>query len=271
MTPDLEILDYSVYGNAIDADSDRLLAAAATAAGCRVAVRPTAPGADVRVEANRVWLRHDLRSRADLAWMIALARDLARQGRRVFPDALALFTACDKWETYHALHHEGVPTPATQLGLCDTVRRWPVLLKARVGWGGQSNRIVRDARAWRELAPPPGEEEILQPFIPHNRTWIVPVAGGTEIVSVEARRDPDHDGDVRLLPLPAGATGLARAAAAAVGLPAGTVDLIEPPEGPVVLEVNAAPRLPYPDLPGVDLAGPMVRAVLDWMNGNRQA
>lgn len=35
--------------------------------------------------------------------------------------------------------------------------------------------------------------------------------------------------------------------------------------GPVVLEVNSSPCMPYPDLPGVDLAAPMLRAVLDWM------
>jgi len=265
MKETLEILDYSVYGNAIDADSDRLIAAAASAAGLSPVIRSISPAKPVTAGAERVWLRYDLRSRADLAWIVGVARDLKRQGRRVFPDALSILIAGDKWESHHALLQAGVPTVETHLGLFDGMCRWPVLLKARVSWGGMSNRLVHDADAWRTLAPAPGEDEIVQPYIAHRRTWIVPVAAGREFLSIEEGREPGHDGDARVLPLPPGGAGLGAAAIAAVGLPAGTVDLIEAPDGPVVLEVNSSPCMPYPDLPGVDLATPMLRAVLDWM------
>jgi len=97
------------------------------------------------------------------------------------------------------------------------------------------------------------------------------VASGRELQAIEARREPEFDGDVRVLPLPDGAMGLGAAAVAALGLPAGTADLIESPNGPYVLEVNSAPCIPYPELPEVDLATPMVRAVLAWMETYRCA
>ena len=49
MSAALAILDYSVHGNAIDAESDRLLATAATAAGWETIVQPIAPGGAGRV------------------------------------------------------------------------------------------------------------------------------------------------------------------------------------------------------------------------------
>ena len=67
MSLSLAILDYSVHGNMIDAESDRLLAAAATAAGWETVVQPIAPGQEVQPAAERVWLRSvELRSGYEL-------------------------------------------------------------------------------------------------------------------------------------------------------------------------------------------------------------
>lgn len=265
MSVSLAILDYSVHGNAIDAESDRLLAAAAKAAGMETVVRPMMKGQEIRPDAERIWLRYDLRSRQELSWIVSVAADLGRRGHRVFPSASAILLAEDKWETYHALREAAVPTPRTVLALDWDRAGLPAIVKPRAGWGGQGNRVVRSEQERVSLELLPAEDYIAQRFIEHCRTWIVPVVQGQELSAIEARREPQRDGNVCVLPLPEGGTGLGAAAVAAVGLPAGTADLIESAEGLLVLEVNSAPRIPYPDLPGVDLATPLVRAVLEWM------
>lgn len=265
MSVSLVILDYSVHGNAIDAESDRLLAEAATAAGLETIVQPIAPGEEIRPSAERVWLRYDLRSRHELSWIVSVAADLRRRGHRVFPSAAAILLAEDKWETYHALRGAAVPTPRTVLALDLDRVGLPAIVKPRAGWGGQGNRVVRSEQERASLDLAPAEDYIGQGFIEHCRTWIVPVVQGRELPAIEARREPHRDGNVRVLALPQGGRGVGAAAVAAVGLPAGTADLIESADGLLVLEVNSAPRIPYPDLPGVDLATPMVRAVLEWM------
>ena len=194
---------------------------------------------------------------------MTLADALRREGHRVFPEPLSILLAGDKWETYHALRAAGIPTPATWLLIDRDSIQYPAMLKPRVGWGGKANRVARDRAD--SIPGVSAEECIGQPFIPHDRMWIVPVAGGTELPAIEERREPNRYGEVQLSPLPDGGPGLAAAAARALGITAATVDLIESPEGPLVLELNSAPCIPYPEIPAVDLAGPMVRAVLDWM------
>jgi glutathione synthase/RimK-type ligase-like ATP-grasp enzyme len=265
MNEALAILDYSMHDNTIDVESDRLLAVAAAAAGFDTVVQPIAPEKDVRPDAKRVWLRYDLRSRRELSWIVSVAHDLHGKGHWVFPSAISILLAEDKWEAYHALRDADIPTPRTFLALALPGRGLPAILKPRCGWGGQGNRIVRNGTDQDSLARLVAEDYIGQPFIEHCRTWIVPVAHGHELLAIEARRESDRDGDFRVLPLPDGGAGLSAAAVAAVSLPAGTADLIEGPEGPMILEVNSAPCISYPDLPEVDLATPMVRAVLDWM------
>jgi glutathione synthase/RimK-type ligase-like ATP-grasp enzyme len=141
----------------------------------------------------------------------------------------------------------------------------PVILKPRAGWGGRGNCVVRSEPERDSLALETAEDYIGQPFIEHRRTWIVPVVQGRELPAIEDREGPQRRGQLCVRPLPEGGTGWGAAAVAAVRLPAGTADLIESPAGLVVLEVNSAPRIAYPDLPGVDLATPIVRAVLEWM------
>jgi glutathione synthase/RimK-type ligase-like ATP-grasp enzyme len=265
MNPGLAILDYSVYGNDRDPESDRLLAAAACACGMDVVVESIALGTPVQAAAERVWLRYDLRSRGELSWIAAVAHDLRQRGHRVFPPATSILAAEDKWETLHAFHAAGVSTLPTFLGFDLDRCGVPAMLKPRVGWGGQGNLVLRGGADVAAAATVRAEDYICQPYIPHRRTWVVAVAAGREIVAIEARREAERDGEVQVLPLPPGGPGLASAAVTAVGLVAGTVDLIETLDGLRVLEVNSAPRIPYPDLPTVDLATPMVRCVLAWM------
>lgn len=266
MNPALTILDYSIYGNRPDPVSDGLLAAAARAAGREVAIMAMAPPGPGPVATPCVWLRYDLRSRQELSWVVRVAHDLRSRGHRVFPTALAILLAEDKWETFHAFRTAGVPTPDTALGLELARFPLPAIIKPRVGWGGKGALRVRSDADRLAAAQRVAEDDVCQPYLPHDHTWIVAVADGDEIVTLqEPRNDPAHEGETYRRPAPPGAVGLARAALASVGLVTGTVDLIESPEGLLVLEVNSAPRIPYADLPDVDLATPMVRSVLAWM------
>ncbi|MEW6741532.1 MAG: ATP-grasp domain-containing protein [Planctomycetota bacterium] len=312
MTSGLAILDFSIHGNAIDAESDRLLAAAARAEGIEATISTIAPSQpraaephaseglllrphggpaasfqpsalscqpqdfsarckevsekdSIRIGVERVWLRYDLRSRAELSWMVAVAHDLRRRGHRVFPQATSILLAEDKWETVRAFRERGISTPETLLALDIDRCRLPAMLKPRVGWGGLGSRVLRDASDLRSADAIVAEDFICQPYIPHCRTSIVAVANGRETVVIEERREPERDGEAQVRPLPPGADGLAAAAVEAVRLPAGTADLIETGGCLSVLEVNSAPRIAYPNVPDAELATPLVRAVLSWM------
>lgn len=265
---DLEILDYSRYGNAIDAESDRLLADAATELGLATVIRAIGPETLPEISAPRIWLRFDLRRPTDLEWIVQAARTLRDLGHAVFPSPEAIRNAEDKWETFRILRASGLPTPdtwpATERRHCPL----PAMLKPRVGWGGKLNRRLQ-LDAEREAASAGASADMIcQPFIAHRRTWVVAVAAGETLTVLQERRewespvDFSREGDARPATLPASATGLAQAALEATGLVAGTVDLIESATGFQVLEVNAAPKIAYPENPSVNLARPMVRAVM---------
>lgn len=266
MNPALTLLDYSIYGNRPDPISDGLLAAAARAMGREVAIVPMAPPGPGAIATPCVWLRYDLRSRQELSWVVRVAHELRQRGHCVFPTALSILLAEDKWETFHAFRAAGIPTPETALGL--ELERFPLpaILKPRAGWGGKGALRVRHDADRPAAAQRVAEDDVCQPYLPHRHTWIVAVAADREIVTLqEPRNDPAHEGETYRRPAPPGAVDLACAALASVGLVTGTVDLIESLERLLVLEVNSAPRIPYADLPDVDLATPMVRSVLDWM------
>jgi len=266
VTPALTILDYSIYGNRPDPISDGLLAAAARTAGSEVARVPMAPPGPAPPGTRCVWLRYDLRSRQELSWVVRVAHDLRQRGHCVFPSARSILLAEDKWETFHAFRTARVPTPDTALGLELERFRLPAILKPRVGWGGKGALRVRADADRAAAAARVAEDDVCQPYIAHSHTWIVALADGREVVTLqEPRNDPAHEGETYARPAPPGAVGLACAALASVGLVAGTIDLIESPGGLLVLEVNSAPRIPYADLPDVDLATPMVHSVLAWM------
>ncbi|NLI79203.1 MAG: ATP-grasp domain-containing protein [Candidatus Riflebacteria bacterium] len=237
-----------------------------------------------------VWLRYDLRTPEDLAWVVQVARDLKQSGVRVFPRSEAIEGSEDKWLTARALAKAGIPIPPTALGTGVAAgslakretegprrRPWqpggltdvgsvpfPLIVKPRVGWGARQTQVFRSA-AEPGLAEAVTGEAVVQPFLPHDRTLIAAVAAGRPLACIEdIGGGLRAEGRVGTIAFPPGAADLAARALAAVGLVTGTVDLIETVDGLRVLEVNSAPRLTYPHLPEIDLAGPMVEAVLAW-------
>jgi glutathione synthase/RimK-type ligase-like ATP-grasp enzyme len=198
----------------------------------------------------------------DLAWAVECALRLRHEGVRVFPSAEALLAAEDKWVTALAFRKASIPIPPTRLANDLPDGPFPMILKPRVGWGAENNRVIFSA-ADPGTTDATSNAFVVQPFIPHERTLIAAVAAGRPIVCIEPT-----GGGVRpvvrasVVPFPERAVDLATRALAAVDLITGTVDLIETPDGLRVLEVNSAPQLTYPHLPGCDLAGPMVEAVV---------
>ena len=269
---DIEILDYSVYGNSCDSDSDRLLAQALERAGLAVRVVALTRDAPVAPTAERLWLRYDLRSSAELRWIVEVAEELERTGHGAFPAARALLQSEDKWETHEALCGASVPTvPSFPVAeICDCGAR--AVIKPRAGWGGIGQRVVDDTARFDGLTGEDEEDFFCQPFVAHEQTWTVAAAAGRVLTCIEKRPGADdfrtnehHGGTARWVPPPEGTPALTLAALEAVGLVTGTVDFLEREDRVEVLEVNSAPGLYYPAMPDLDLAGPMVEAVLGWM------
>jgi glutathione synthase/RimK-type ligase-like ATP-grasp enzyme len=263
MKKGLTILDFSVYRNTYDPQSNALLAQAARAAGLEAAIanftRERLPEADT----VDVWLRYDIRSRDDLKWVLEAAATLRTRGHRLFPAPKALWVAEDKWETYLVLNQAQIPIPPTfrirDLKNCG----FPLILKPKVGWGGMGNRIVENEDELAQVPPFPREDCICQSYIPHPRTLITAVADEQDIGCIDDRgENAGDDGRTAALATPPEALDLARRALRATGLVTGTVDILESPHGMLVLEVNSAPRLTYPRLPMIDFATPMMAAVL---------
>lgn len=259
---DVAVFDFSWYGNRFDPESDRLLQLAFRQRGmdCGV-VQPPVQVLPTRNPPS-AWLRYDLRSPEDLRWVADAATRLAREGTRIFPTAAAIVAAEDKWRTAGALKKAGVPIPQTRLGKDVLDLPFPVILKPRVGWGARNVWVIQFPGD-PGLIEAKNEDFVAQTFIPHDRTLIAAIAAGQPIACIEdIGGGIQARGRVGVIPFPKGAVELAVRALTAVGLVCGTVDLIESPGGLRVLEVNSAPRLTYPYLPDLDLAGPMVEAVV---------
>ena len=277
------VLDFSPYGNIFDPRSDALIAAACEAAGHRAEILPLTRETASSAEADLFWLRYDIRSRKDLLHVLELARLLESRGSRVHPRPRVIWAAEDKWETTRLLAKAGIPIPSTFRGRDYARCPFPAIFKPRAGWGGLGNKIIRQPAdlAAHDIPTPAtlvdgttvegvmlrsplkSDEYICQEFHEHPRTLIACWADGVPICGIDDHADNAfEEGRGPVVPLDDEAVRLADAAMRAVGVIAGTVDLIETDRGLLVLEVNSAPRLTYPHLPGIDLATPMVRAVL---------
>lgn len=282
------VLDHSPYGNVFDPRSNALIAGALEAAGWRADLLSLSRATAEQVRADLAWLRFDIRSRKDLLLVLELARLLESRGIRVFPSPSVIWAAEDKWETFLRLRKAGIRIPPTFRGRDHALCPYPAIFKPRVGWGGLGNKIIQchEDLAGHDIPTPAtlpdgtqiegvmlrsplkGDDYLCQAFYEHPRTLIACLANDVPICGIDDRADSGfEEGRGPVVPLSDEVLGLARASMKAVGLIAGTVDLIETPEEILVLEVNSAPRLTYPHLPEVDLATPMVKAVLDTVMG----
>ena len=264
MQQQMTVLSFSPYDNPYDPKSNSLLAQASRNAGVQTEIVSFSRDKIPVIPSEKIWLRYDIRSGNDLKWVLEVAAALRNNGHKVFPSPKSIWVAEDKWETHLVLQKAGVPIPKTFRAKDLTICGFPAILKTRVGWGGMGNKVVLQQTALQALPPFKKNEYICQSFIPHSRTLIIAIAGATEICCIEDQGNTAFDdGRMAVIPSTGEALALSLQALQATGLVTGTVDLIESPEGIQVLEVNSAPRITYPHLPGVDLANPMVKTVLN--------
>lgn len=272
----IDIADYSVYGNRIDASSDALIRSSAEKLGFNVTMIELAKNKDQRRHSPFVWLRYDLRCRDDLVFICDRAAFLEAKGCRVFPSPSSIILAEDKWETFSALRSAGIATVDSFRFDNFPTRGGPIVVKPRVGWGGRGIRLIEGTEEMEGIALEERDSFIGQPYIAHDRTFTVAAGGGRVIATL---RTDSHGGDFRsncsegappvFDECPPEMASLATGALEAIGLAAGSVDIIENEGTHMVLEVNSAPRLHYETFPGLDLAGPMVDIVTaGWRNNS---
>jgi glutathione synthase/RimK-type ligase-like ATP-grasp enzyme len=260
----VQIIDYSVYGNPKDPVSNQLLSQAFRQRGCDVRIVNLIMGAPIPPPVQGQVVRFDLRATQDWLFVCSIVDAMTAQTPCVFPDSGQLRAAEDKWDTCQVLITVGVPTPDTWLASQAPVLAGPIIVKPRIGWGGRGARILPTGAMLHAHPDLCDDRHIVQPFIEHQITLL---AALTATRFIELLEDPgrlveDARRRTHVLESAPGIEELARQALAATRLPVGTVDLIQGPAGPLVLEVNAAPCLTYPHLPRFDLAGPMADALL---------
>jgi glutathione synthase/RimK-type ligase-like ATP-grasp enzyme len=268
-----DILDFSEYGNEADRRSDALLKKALEGCGAKVRIIRLARHGIPTPLAKRVWLRYDLRSRADLAFVASAADALTKSGHLVFPGATSIWKSEDKWESYLVLKAAGIPAVDTfsreELARC----RDRVVIKPRVGWGGMGIQVISPSALGRGSWPGADGDHVYQPFVDHSRTWTGVFRGtGSEVFlekragTSDFRTNSRFGEEARLLDDSVRLALPAQRVLSAFGLVVGAVDLMEMEGKVVVLEVNSAPCLWYDEIPDLDLAGPMGRTVIDWFD-----
>lgn len=216
-------------------------------------------------------------------WGLAMLRALVDAGAAspVTPDAIRL--AGDKLQTALRLAACGVRTvptvavrePCHVRDALAAVGGPPVVFKLLNGTQGQAVTVAPDqagARATLELLVGLGHTVLVQPLLASSapRDLRVLVVAGEPLAACwrvaapgEFRSNVHRGGRALAAPLTDEAAALARAAAAALGLPLCGVDLIEAEGGLAVLEVNGSPGLEGIEAAtGRDLATPILRSVL---------
>lgn len=276
------VLDRSPYGNAADARSDSLLAAAARDLGHGAEIVALEGDAPVpRIVADVVLPRADLRSTDDLASFVRVVEGIEVGGPRCFPSSASLVAAEDKRRTHAVLERAGLPSvaalvvPASRDGevlAAVQLPEFPLVMKEPVGWGGRGVAVCPDARALRAAlaaahARSAGAAILVQPFVRHRRGLTAQVAGGRVVGAfATAARGSRDGGDARPSYEDAGLDDLAASVAvravAACGLAFGSVDFLDAEDGTrPVLEVNAMPGLDPDDAGDRAFALAIVRAV----------
>ncbi len=218
-----------------------------------------------------------------------LGRQLEATGLRLFNSIAAIETADDKALTHFSLAAHGLPQPKTiaapltyaglgytNLDFLDQAAeylRFPLVIKERRGsFGWQvylANTYEEAAALLREHAPAP---MILQEYIGGRagediRIYVV---GGRAIAAIRRRNPGDFRANIS-----AGGTAeaytpspeeeaLALAAARALGLNFGGIDLLAGPTGPLLCEVNSnAHFLGLAATTGADAAGAILAHIKD--------
>lgn len=224
---------------------------------------------DLAVDACGLAPSHDLyvlKSHTELA--LSVAGSLAAQGARLLNGYDACAAAQDKLQANRRLHAAGVPVPRTHVTadpgmVAALLEEGPKVVKPLRGHRGEGMRILRSPRdltgqpvspgplVVQDLVPGPGED--LKVYVVGQRVWAVRKAFSPTSFTRPGR-------PVAVTPE---VESIALRAGAATGLGIFGLDMIEGPEGPVVVDLNY-----FPGYKGCDnVAAPMTRYVDDYARG----
>ncbi len=191
-------------------------------------------------------------------FVVPVYQILERQGKVLVNSIEAVLIAVDKFETSYRLQQAGVPTPtvvvAQDVGTAqDVLAQWGrMVVKPLYGSLGLGIELVEDTAEGRALLPVLLERFgaiYLQEFVPTPgrdiRAFVVGDRVAASIYRIATpgnwRTNVHQGGEPASCTLDAATTAMAVAAAHAVNLDYTGVDILEGPEGPVVIEVNGNP------------------------------
>ena len=132
---------------------------------------------------------------------LAVVRQLARQGVRIFNDATSIEMVSDKMHTHQALGESNIPTPKTMLGKfpinIDLIERhigFPIVVKTLLGVNGSGVFLMEDYDSFSDLMnlieqTNPNIQLIFQKFIAKSkgRDLRLFVVDGEVVASMERR------------------------------------------------------------------------------------
>ena len=212
---------------------------------------------------------------------IAIGKTLQSMSVPLLDNVVALETARDKFETLQILSKSGLPVPETELvrdldQLAASLQRLgplPVVIKPLHGSQGQGTILAEREMAAVSMMQSilfQSREFVLQKYIPCQGidTRVMVVDG--QVVAAMQREAPPGDfrsnlargGTSRAVEVSEGMSELALRATHELGLNCAGVDIVEGPDGLVILEVNGSPGLSgIEQATGVDVASLWISAL----------
>jgi glutathione synthase/RimK-type ligase-like ATP-grasp enzyme len=195
---------------------------------------------------------------------LSLAGVLHAQGAFMLNPYLSCTGTQDKIVATHRLRAAGIPVPATWVTadlsfLRTIVDTTPLIIKPHRGHRGAGIYIVRNPR---ELAavPPPLSPVVAQEFLPGTGEDLKVYVIGDQVFAVRKQFSEDSFAQPgRPTKVSSEVRRIALACGEALGLGLYGIDLIESPDGPVVVDLNY-----FPGYKGVPNTGPMIA---DYIHG----
>lgn len=211
------------------------------------------------VRPDRLAVAHDLyilKSHTELS--LSLAGILHAQGARLLNPYLSCLRTQNKIVTAHLLRAAGLPTPRSWVTgdlslLRPVVQENPLILKPYLGHRGAGIRIVRHPDELANL-PPPQSPMLIQDHIEGGGEDLKVYVVGEEVFAVRKPFSPmSFTQPGRPCPVSTELCDLARRCGQVLGLGLYGLDVIESPDGPVVVDVNF-----FPGYKGVPHVAPII-------------
>lgn len=185
-----------------------------------------------------------LKSHTELA--LSYAGSLHLRGERILNDYGACVVAQDKVTASQVMREAGVPTPETWLvgtvgAAAALAQDGSLILKPNRGHRGADVTVVHEPGALTAVEMPPGPI-LAQRLVPGPGEDLKVYVAGDEVYAVRKAFDPfSFSRPGRPVPVSREVHDIAQRVRAVFGLELFGIDIIESPEGPVVVDVNYFP------------------------------